>query len=412
MVYGPKNAPYDHDLGPVIMSDWVHESYRTLVEGMMQPIPNAKMPSSDNNLINGMNPWPGKAAGVAKYFFQSGKTYRLRLINAGCAATQKITIDGHSFTIIANDFVPVHPYTTDHVTLAVGQRSDVLVTAFMPPSSSIWLRSWIAPCSERSGMTEAKAAIYYEDADYSRLPTSSPGPNAYNEYCGNDNLERTKPYYAITPPDPSVESVIPVSAQSNGTHLLWYMAGRTFRTNYNEPDLLEAQLGNIDFPYIENVHNYGNNSSVIFIVENASPLPHPMHLHGHNIWILAEGECGFHAGIFGSDYPAIVPKNPDPSSFGSCWDGHVTNALNPQRRDVQQLLPGHYVVIQWTQDNPGVWPFHCHLTWHGAAGFLMTILERPNDIQNLNIPSANAQTCEDWSAWTGQNVVPQIDDGL
>jgi FtsP/CotA-like multicopper oxidase with cupredoxin domain len=40
---------------------------------------------------------------------------------------QKFTIDGHNFTVIANDFVPINPYTTDVITLGVGQRSDVIV---------------------------------------------------------------------------------------------------------------------------------------------------------------------------------------------------------------------------------------------------------------------------------------------
>lgn len=38
--------------------------------------------------------------------------------------------------------------------------------------------------------------------------------------------------------------------------------------------------------------------------------------------------------------------------------------------------------------------------------------ERPADIAKLNIPQAWAQTCRDWAAFTGQEVVDQIDSGL
>lgn len=411
MIYGPRNAHYDEDLGPVMLSDWVHESYHDLIPTLMAPFPEQQIPPSQNNLINGLNPYVGYKANVSRYAFTSGKSYRLRLINAACSATQKFTIDKHTFLVIANDFVPIEPYETDHITLAVGQRSDVIVQAWMKPGSAVWMRSWIAPCSQREGQTEAKAAIYYDGADPRLFPKSLPGPNAYNEYCGNDDLALTTPFYPITPPAPSVESVIPITAQSNGTHLLWYMAGRTFRTNYNDPDLLEAKIGNLDFPYIENVHNYGSNSSIVFVVENTGWMPHPMHLHGHNMFILAEGKCDDKT-VFGGTPPFIAEDNPDPYSFGSCWNGTVTNPQNPQRRDTQQLLPGHYIVVQWNQDNPGVWPFHCHLTWHGSAGFFMNLLERPDDVRQLRIPNTMAQTCREWADWTGTNVVNQLDDGL
>ena len=40
-------------------------------------------------------------------------------------------------------------------------------------------------------------------------------------------------------------------------------------------------------------------------------------------------------------------------------------------------------------------------------------LENPGAIQNeMEVPSIMAQTCRDWSAWTKNNVVAQIDDGL
>lgn len=48
---------------------------------------------------------------------------------------QKFTIDGHNFTVIANDFVPVQPYTTSVVTLGVAQRTDIIVRF-----PSIWMR--------------------------------------------------------------------------------------------------------------------------------------------------------------------------------------------------------------------------------------------------------------------------------
>ena len=58
-------------------------------------------------------------AGLAKFKFQTGKKHRLRLINGGAEGIQRFTIDKHTMTVMANDFVPVQPYSTDVVTLGV-----------------------------------------------------------------------------------------------------------------------------------------------------------------------------------------------------------------------------------------------------------------------------------------------------
>ena len=101
------------------------------------------------------------------------------------------------------------------------------------------------------------------------------------------------------------------------------------------------------------------------------------------------------------------------------WDGTVTHASNPQRRDVQ-LLPvapsdtePAYIVLQLDADNPGVWPFHCHIAWHVSAGLYINIMENANAIKkDLKIPSIMAETCRSWSKWTGQNIPDEIDSGL
>lgn len=129
IIYGPKNVDYDIDLGPVILSDWYHEGYHTLVEQTMSKKgDNTPQPTSNNNLINGKMNFPcykdvncTANAGVPKFSFTSGKKHRLRLINMSAEAMQKFSIDGHKMTVIANDFVPVKPYDVAVVTLAVGE---------------------------------------------------------------------------------------------------------------------------------------------------------------------------------------------------------------------------------------------------------------------------------------------------
>lgn len=294
---------------------------------------------------------------------------------------QKFTIDGYTFTIFANDFVPVQPYETDVVTLSVGQRTDILFKATGKPSDSVWMRGFRpGNCGPTAGGEEVKAAIFYQDADQSQEPTTQPGPNAYNTVCGNDPLTETVPLYPMAAEDPDYTEVIEFAFRSNGTALLWYMNDITFRIDYNDPILLEAKLGNLDFPPIRSVHNYGTNKTVRFVLENPVPQPHPMHLHGHNIQVLQEGPCTVASNStkrgLNIDYGT---KNKRQNAAGNCWDGSIVRPENPQRRDVHMMEANTYLVIQYFQDNPGVWPLHCvripkgnrviWITWstHGSA---------------------------------------------
>lgn len=145
IIHGPhENAKYDSDLGPVFLQDWYHTPYLQIVESVMESGGNPK-PSSDNNLINGKmdfncstkaagdNSTCTNNAGLSKFKFTTGKTYRLRLINAGSAGLQRFSIDGHNLTVIANDFVPI-------VSLD-GCFKDILYTDFssipIPPTLSL-----------------------------------------------------------------------------------------------------------------------------------------------------------------------------------------------------------------------------------------------------------------------------------
>ena len=94
------------------------------------------------------------------------------------------------------------------------------------------------------------------------------------------------------------------------------------------------------------------------------------------------------------------------------WDGTVVNAANPQRRDVQLLQPNGYLVAQMDADNPGVWPFHCHIAWHVSAGLYINVMENAAAIEKLKIPSSFAQTCREWGAFTNTEIPDQIDSGL
>ncbi|KAI9825280.1 MAG: hypothetical protein M1832_001314 [Thelocarpon impressellum] len=398
IIHGPKNVPYDIDLGPVFLSDWYHTEYFAIVKEVMGTDPRKFRPFSENNLINGKMDYDCSTvtdgtpctsnAGLSKFKFQSGKKHRLRLINAGAEGIQKFSIDNHNMTVMANDFVPVKPYVTKVVTLGIGQRTDVIVEALGKPSDAYWMRSNISACSA-SRNPDALAVVYYEKANTTGLPKSTAQLDTTSP-CQNDALESTVPFYHLTPdPSPQFTQVVNITGRTNATnHFNWFMNNSTFRANYNNPLLLLASKGNVSYPLTPewNVYNFAENKTIRFIVNNQSPATHPMHLHGQNMFVLAVGT--------------------------GTWDGKIVNPKNPQRRDVE-LLPGNgYMVVQVNSDNPGVWPFHCHIAWHVSGGLYINVMQRPADIRKMQIPSIMAQTCTDWEKYTKNNVVLEIDSGL
>ena len=258
-------------------------------------------------------------------------------------------------TVIANDFIAVHPYTTKVVTLSPGQRSDVLVTAKAGRSDSkYWIRSNISTICSDTKKPEALAGklipwkiyvielanesfevAYYDRADTNSIPHSTPWDIPDPGNCRNDPYTETVPLYSMTPtsnPGKTVTLVMDAGLNS-GSKLVWYFNQSTYLPNVDDPLLLLANEANmcasttyfcscklanasITSSYPENpqwnVYDMGESTSVRIIVINKTPAHHPMHLHGHNMFVLADG-------------------------IGT-WDGTVVNPANPQRRDTVQLV--------------------------------------------------------------------------
>ncbi|KAI9671164.1 MAG: hypothetical protein M1817_003671 [Caeruleum heppii] len=400
IIHGPRHARYDIDLGAVFINDWYHREYFDIVKDVMGTDLTKNPPFSDNNLINGKMNFDcstvndgvpcNSNAGLARFRFRTGKTHRLRLINSGAEALERFSIDNHTMTVIANDFVPVRPYDTNVVTLGIGQRTDVLVKANGKPTDAVWMRANMSAACSVTRQPNALALVYYDRADTRKKPETSAWP-APNDICENDPLEKTVPLFPIRPnPSPATTETITLTAGLNASgNFLWYMNGVSHRGNLNNPLLLLAHQKNLSYPYNPewNVYNFGSNRTMRIIFNNDFPVSHPMHMHGHNMYILSVGP--------------------------GRWDGQtIQRPNNPQRRDVQMVPGNGHMVWQLDADNPGVWPFHCHIAWHVSGGLYVNFIERPNDIRQMQIPQIMAQTCRDWEAYTNSTTVLQIDSGV
>jgi FtsP/CotA-like multicopper oxidase with cupredoxin domain len=413
IIHGPNHVEYDEDLGPVLLSDTYFRDYWDLLEDILGTN-ITKLSSalfSDNNLIQGKGTYDcslttlpcARNGGYAKFHFESGKTYRMRLINSGADTMQHFSIDDHTMTVIANDFVPVVPYQTKTVALGIGQRTDILVTA-NSTLPAVWIRSTVSACS-LAHQPNGLAVIYYDDTDTTSEPASTAWPPR-SDPCANDALDLTVPLFPMPAPlTPDRTITIDVNTTVNATgNLVWTMNESTFRVNFNDPVMYRAIANDPNYTYPEswNIYPIGTSASssssqpetVRIIVNNYSPHGHPMHMHGHNYMVLSEG-----AGL---------------------WDEtSITRIGNPQRRDTQMLLPADkdtkvpsHMVLQIQADNAGVWPFHCHIAWHVSGGLYVNLLENANELAKMGMPQHMMDLQGPWDAFTGEGPINVIDSGL
>jgi FtsP/CotA-like multicopper oxidase with cupredoxin domain len=85
-------------------------------------------------------------------------------------------------------------------------------------------------------------------------------------------------------------------------------------------------------------------------------VPHLIHLHGHNFFILVQGS---------STYLSSSVR---------------LNTANPPRRDTAMLPASGYLVIAFETYNPGAWLMHCHIGWHTSEGFALQFLEQYDEV--------------------------------
>lgn len=113
IIYGPKSADHDIDLGPVLLTDYYHKSYYDIVEEVMGTNISRVAPRSVNNLINGKMDYNCSLvtdgtpctnnAGLSKFHFTTRKKHRLRLINAGAEGIQKFsTLPFYAISLISS----------------------------------------------------------------------------------------------------------------------------------------------------------------------------------------------------------------------------------------------------------------------------------------------------------------------
>jgi FtsP/CotA-like multicopper oxidase with cupredoxin domain len=115
VIHGPSTSNYDIDLGALPITDW----FRKPLFQIFASSPAAP-PTSDSLLLNGTGVFNG-TGDYATTTLIPGKKHKLRLINTSIGSYLHVGLDQHPFTVIAADFVPIKPFTTSSLSLAIGE---------------------------------------------------------------------------------------------------------------------------------------------------------------------------------------------------------------------------------------------------------------------------------------------------
>ncbi|KAK4168059.1 multicopper oxidase-domain-containing protein [Cladorrhinum sp. PSN259] len=360
VIHGPKTANYEIDLGPINMEDYYRESVFELSQRPLTRVLGIP-PVPISGLINGKNT-DLSSGSRHEIIFTPGKKHLLRLINTGSEITFRFAIDGHQLQVVAVDFVPIVPYTTNSILIAVGQRYDVIVEANQTPSN-YWARAlpMLSCLALNLNVANIRAIVRYDSSSTS-TPTSL--PPVMLDVCSDEHLSNLVPYHAHTVGPSSLTAdfdAVLLPNQNASYAVKWQISGDSGSVTYsplksqpiirqifspNPPSSFPPEFVPLDLTSL----SLTPSSWVYVIISSLLPLPHPIHLHGHDMYVLSRGAGDFLPGIT------------------------AVNTVNPPRRDTVNLPQVGYLLLAFQTDNPGSWLLHCHIAWHLHDGFAMSVV--------------------------------------
>ncbi len=252
---GPATADYDEDLGAVFLQDWGHQTAFSLWDNAKKGLP----PTLDNGLVNGTNTFdctgstdPNCVGGGQKLevAFESGKKYRMRLVNVATDGHFQFSIDGHNLTVIATDLVPIVPYTADSVLVSIGQRYDVIVEA-NAASGNYWLRAgWVGACSANANPANITAIVRYDNSSTADPTTSSTVSTPAT--CGDEPLSSLVPHLSLDVTNADIIETEDLNFVIDN-YFKWTINSSSLLLNWSDPTLLQIFNNESVFPTDYNV---------------------------------------------------------------------------------------------------------------------------------------------------------------
>ncbi|XP_027352545.1 laccase-7-like [Abrus precatorius] len=395
--------PYEHV--PILFGEWWKSN--------IMDFDAQRLPPSDAFMINGL---PGDLYNCSKdqmfnLKVKPGKTYLLRIINANINSQMFFKVANHNFTVVAIDAVYTTPYATDLIVIAPGQTTDALLKADQPIGSYYMAASIYFSTTANIDRTTTRGLIVYEGSKTTTpltpiLPAFNDSGTA-NKFFTNLTGLVNRPHWRQCPhevdehmfitlginlaPCPingtcvgpqgfqlsasmnNESFVLPSDKKMSMLEAFYYDASGVYTKDFPSNPPLEFDYTNpnnsLDFAHIfapksTKVKKLKYNSTVEIVYQNVAFLDtenHPMHIHGFNFFVLAQGL----------------------GNYNATQDRMKFNLVNPQMRNTVAVEKGGWAVIRFKADNPGIWLVHCHVDSHLEWGMTMAF-----EIENGPTPSS------------------------
>ena len=239
---------------------------------------------------------------------EPGGRVLLRIINGSSMSAFHIGLGALKGELIAVDGRPIAPIRAGRFPVAVAQRLDIRLN-FPPGPSAYPVLAEVEGERKRTGIVLVAGA-----APVARIADAAEAPSPALTL----DLERTLRAEKPLPPRKA--------DRVHTLNLTGEMAGYVWSIN--------NVVWNKDVPPLPVAR--GERVELVFV--NRTPMPHPMHLHGHEFQVVE---------IDGKRFPGAM-------------------------RDTILITPGRRVVVAFDADNPGWWALHCHLLYHMEAGMFTT----------------------------------------
>ena len=415
---GPATSNYDIDLGPYALSDWYYPTAFQINSLASQAVQlGGPPPNADNILINGTNKNANGGGSYNKVTMQAGKKYRLRLINMSVDNYIRVSLDNHTMQVMTTDFVPVRPFTVQTLLIGIGQRYDVVISANQT-AGNYWFRANVA--------TDCLSANnFYGRAiwSYSTVASGTPSSTAWTEPSTCLEPQAAAPYWVQPVPSGSFNSgskglsvafskaqVVP----GGDTITVWTLGSTSMNIAWEKPTLQYVMDGNSSYPAsLDVLPTTSEGSWNYWVVQqgpNMPPIPHPIHLHGKQLFITYFPYSPQVGGsklmmLLGHDYFVLG------QGTGTWSSSSTLNWATPIRRDTATIPGGGWLAIAFASNNPGAWLMHCHIAWHVSEGLSVQFLEEPSKIK---MPDASefAKTCSIYNAYYKKSYWKKDDSGL
>lgn len=419
-----QQIPYDSDR-VILLSDHYHDLSAALMFQYLMPDRENEEPVPESGLVNGRgirdcDDYPNRKCdnttsnvGFPNIVLDRDKTHRLRIVNVGAFADFQFQIDEHELAVTEVDGTDVHPRSYHRLDINPGQRYSVVISSNASSADSFWMRArMIITCFKDPPSTLdpiALAVVRYDDIPTLDQPSSPDWEEKLAMDCRDMNTTELVPVEAVAAPaEPDAVFYIRANFEIGAYRLSRGLFNRSsWRPNARSPTLMRAidglRTGNHTFstaqaddprspPFVNTAAFHPDRELVIqttgiqtvdVLVSNFDDGNHPLHLHGHRYFVLAQG----HGAPPVTDVAAAI----DRASLAPLYQ--TLDLSNPLRRDTASVEGYGWILIRIIADNPGVWAFHCHVSWHTEAGLLMQFLTRADELARMEIPPESAALC-------------------